>query len=92
MIKQFEQPIETKYFWKQMVFLNGNPTFTNPISIKCEIIAESEKQYKIRILNENPCIQKGREMWVKKKNVEYSLKQNEKKSREYDYTDAFWNK
>ena len=89
MIKRIEQPIKTKYIYRQMAFFNGEPSFSDSIKLDCEIIAESDTQYKIRILRENMYFLKGREMWVKKKNTEYG---EQKTNREYDYSQAYWNK
>ena len=89
MIKKVEQPIKTKYIYRQMVFVNGEPSFSNSVKLDCEIIAESETQYKIRILCNNAYILRGREMWVKKKNTDYGI-QDQKL--DYDYSEAPWNK
>lgn len=89
MIKKIEQPIKTKYIYRQMVFVNGEPSFSGSIRLDCEIIAESDTQYKIRILCENMYFLKGREMWVKKKNTDYGI---QKKKHYYDYSGEYWNK
>ena len=89
MIRKVEPPIKTKYKYRRFLFVQGQPALDNMVKLDCEIISESDTQYKIRILCENMYFLKGREMWVKKKNTEYG---EQKIKREYDYSQAYWNK
>lgn len=49
-----------------------------------EIIRETEKSYRIKFLHDIWRYRKGSEIWVQKKNVIIP--------RQYDYSDAPWNK
>lgn len=86
MIRKVEPPIKTKYKYRRFLFVQGQPALDNMVKLDCEIIFESDTQYKIRLLQGTPDIPVGCVKWVKKKNVDY------KPQVEYDYTDAFWNK
>lgn len=91
MIKKLKEKIPTKYFYRKFYFNeSGEPVLDDVVKIECEIIAESETQYKIKIKGSNLYFVDGREMWVKKKNIEYYKEQNAEK-KEYDYTNAPWN-
>lgn len=87
MPQNIEPPIKTVYYYKRFGFYDGEPTLETAIPVECEIIAESEKQYKIRILSANSNLGVNKIMWVKKKNVKYNKNQPT-----YDYSDAYWNK
>lgn len=82
MIVKVEPEINTKYCYVKQ-FPGAVPISQK---IGCAIIAESETQYKIRIVERNNYLEVGKLMWVKKYNVDY------KPEKEYDYGDAYWNK
>ena len=91
MIKKLKEPILTKYIYRKFQFnKSGEPVLCDVVKIECEIIAESETQYKIKIKGSNLYFVVGREMWVKKKNIEYYREKYAEK-KEYDYTNAPWN-
>ena len=83
MIVKVEPEIETKYRYVKQ--FPGSAPISQKIG--CVIIAESESQYKIRITERNNYLQVGKLMWVKKYNVDYKPPK-----KEYDYSDAYWNK
>lgn len=91
MIKKLKEPILTKYIYRKFRFNKScEPVLDDAVKIECEIIAESETQYKIKIKESNLYFVVGREMWVKKKNIEYH-KEKYAEKKEYDYTNAPWN-
>ena len=87
MARKIEPAILTKYNYRPFIFENGQPAFQNVIKLNCEIIAESDTQYQIRLLQgiQQKGMVVGSLKWVKKRNVDYKARM------EYDYTNVFWN-
>lgn len=81
----YNPPLKAKYKYRKFLYEQG---LAAPVKVVCEVLEETERQYKIRLLEPCDNYPVRWELWAKKYNIELA---EPKVTKTYDYSGAFWN-